>query len=218
MNTPVQSNEVKTKNITSGLVFGWLFGVIFVIMGLTNLGSNTASGILFLIAALLILPPINKLLKEKAHISIAKSLRVIIVGILLIVGFSFVGSDAVKEAETSTVAKTSTPAPEPKPTIKVTADQLMSDYKANEVSADVKYKNNLIEVSGVVESIGKDILDTPYISLKTGGQYSITVVQCMFPKSAESALANVSKDERITLSGEVSGKLVNIILKNCQIK
>ncbi len=217
MNAPVQSSGVKTKNITSGLVFGWLFGIIFVIMGLTNLGDNTTSGILFLIAALLILPPINKLLKEKVHISLSRGLRIIIVGILLVVGFSFVGSHAVKEAETNAVANASTPKPGPKPVIRVTADQIMSDYTANEVSADAKYKGNLVEVSGTVESIGKDIVDTAYIALHTGGQYSISVVQCMFPKTAESALAEVSKGERITLQGQVSGKLGNVILRSCKI-
>jgi len=103
------------------------------------------------------------------------------------------------------------------PTIVVTADKLMSDYTANEVAADAKYKNNTVQVSGIVDSIGKDILDTPYISLKTGGQYSFTVVQCMFAKSDESALATVSKGQSMTLIGQVTGKLSNVILNGCRI-
>lgn len=103
------------------------------------------------------------------------------------------------------------------PTVIVTADQLMSDYNANEVSADAKYKNNAVQVSGIVDTIGKDIIDTPYIALKTGGQYSFSVVQCMFAKSNEPELASVSKGERMTLVGNVTGKLGNIILNGCRI-
>lgn len=103
------------------------------------------------------------------------------------------------------------------PTIKVTADQIMSDYTANEVSADAKYKNNEVQVSGIVDTIGKDILDTPYIALKAGGEYSFSTVQCMFSKSDESALASVSKGQRIVLVGQVTGKLGNVILNGCRI-
>ncbi|HVU06637.1 MAG TPA: hypothetical protein VHE10_02520 [Candidatus Paceibacterota bacterium] len=214
-----QSSEVKTKNITFGLVFGWILGVIFVILGITNIAIHPVSGILFILTALIALPPMNKLLRDKAHVNLSKGLRVIIVLILMISGFAFIGSSAVKEAETNTVADASNtaPAPTPVPTIKISADKIMDDYTANEVAADAKYKNNVVSVTGIVDSIGKDIVDTPYIALKTGGQYSISVVQCMFPRSAESILANISKGEYMTLQGKVTGKLGNIILSGCSI-
>jgi hypothetical protein len=47
--------------------------------------------------------------------------------------------------------------PTPTPTstaIKITAAKLYSEYDANEVAADVKYKDKLLEVSGVVTDIG----------------------------------------------------------------
>lgn len=42
-------------------------------------------------------------------------------------------------------------------------------------------------------------------------------VQCMFSKSDEVELAAVAKGQKITLRGEVSGKLGNIIVKSCEI-
>lgn len=101
--------------------------------------------------------------------------------------------------------------------IKVTAAQLYSDYEANEVAADSKYKNKKVEVSGTISNIGKDILDTPYVALVVSPNNPIFSVQCMFDKSAQSQLANLTKDSKITLTGIVSGKMANIIVKDCSI-
>ncbi|MDD5639680.1 MAG: hypothetical protein PHR47_02640 [Candidatus Pacebacteria bacterium] len=99
---------------------------------------------------------------------------------------------------------------------KVTAFDLASEYKANQVAADEKYKNKTIEVSGTIYNIGKDILDTPYIALS--GADITTNVQCMFEKSDQGQLANLSKDTKIVLRGKVSGQVVfNVLLNNCSI-
>ncbi|MDP1625314.1 MAG: hypothetical protein Q8L64_06160 [bacterium] len=217
MNTPVQSPEVKTNNITLSSVFAWLFGIIFIILGLTNIGKWPVSGILFFIVAALCLPPVTKLLKERANLTFSKGVKILVVLIVMVIGFSLVGSKAAKQVETKAVVEAVAPVPEPVPTIKVTADQLMNEYNANEISAEAKYKGKVIQVSGTVESIGKDIVGSAYIALRTGGEYSISSVQCMFPKSAESALAQVSKEERIVLEGQVSGKLGNVIVRSCKI-
>jgi amino acid permease len=103
-----------------------------------------------------------------------------------------------------------------KEAIKVTATTLSNDYSANEVSADQKYKTNLVEISGIVYSIGKDILDTPYVSLK-GDQYGVMNIQCMFSKNNETELAQVTKGQNITLLGTVSGKMMNILVNDCKI-
>lgn len=94
----------------------------------------------------------------------------------------------------------------------LSATGLFKAYKANEVAADLKYKGQRISVFGTIESIGKDILDTPYVSLETGEFGS---VQCMFPKSSESVLASLSKGKQITIKGTCAGKLMNVILRDC---
>jgi tRNA_anti-like len=212
------ASEVKAKNITLGSVFAWLFGSVVVLAGIVTLFTHPVSGILFLVVAAIILPPAYSAIKSKLHINLSTGLRVVIVIIIFIIIGSTIGrpDTTATVKESNAVAAPVVKAPV-QPTIKVTADQLMSDYTANEVSADAKYKNNVIEVSGIVETIGKDIVDTPYIALKTGGQYSISSIQCMFAKSDESALASVSKGERIVLIGSVTGKLGNVILNGCRI-
>lgn len=101
--------------------------------------------------------------------------------------------------------------------ITVTATQLLNDYESNEVAADAKYKGKLVEVSGTIENIGKDILDNPYVALETNSGSSIFVVQCMFDKSDQSQLATLTKNSRITLQGRVSGKLGNVVVRECAI-
>lgn len=206
------SSEGKTKNITFGFVVSWIFGVLIGITGVMTLFKSPVSGVLFILASLIVLPPVNKYMKEKMHFSLSGVLKFFIVIIILGIAGSQMGSSAkseVTESSSNTEVQT--------PTVKVTALQMVSDYKANEVSADAKYKGKTVEISGTVSTIGKDIMDTPYISLKTSEYDIINQVQCMFGKGDEAELANVSKGDSISLKGEVSGKLGNIIIRGCQI-
>lgn len=105
---------------------------------------------------------------------------------------------------------------EPEELISVSAQRLFSDYESNEVNADSKYKGKNLEVSGTIKSIGKDILDDPYITLKSGGDFEIFSVQCFFDD--ESELASLKKGQRVTVIGTCDGKFGNVTLKNCQLK
>jgi len=57
---------------------------------------------------------------------------------------------------------------------------LLTDYGANEVAADQRYKGRVIETSGVVGEIKKDILDRPYVLLQTTEtEIQIPSLQCI---------------------------------------
>lgn len=133
--------------------------------------------------------------------------------IIVIIGLNS-GGDSSKQTATNGQTQTSTE--QAKPAIKVSAIALATAYKDNEVAADAKYKGKIVEVTGIVDTIGKDILSTPYITLSTG-QYSFESIQCMFSKSDEAQLANVTKGKSMTLRGEVSGKMMNIQVSGCSI-
>jgi len=98
--------------------------------------------------------------------------------------------------------------------ISITAEELYKDYEDNEVAADQKYKTRVLEVSGTVESIGKDILDEMYVTLKVG-EYSIMTIQCYFSGTYKNALAQLKKGQRIKLKGRCDGKFGNVLLKGC---
>lgn len=211
-----QSSEVKTKNITLGSIIGWILGVVVGITGVINIFSDPLPGILFILAAVIALPPASKMLKEKMHISLSKGVKIVLVLILLGVAGSQIGEKAKNEVSQNTTQSTQK-VEEVVELSRVTSKQIVDDYKANEVSADAKYKGKEFEISGVVETIGKDILDTPYISLESYEYAIVDKVQCMFNKGSEAESATVSKGQKIILKGEISGKLSNIIVKRCEI-
>lgn len=105
------------------------------------------------------------------------------------------------------------------PPIYISASELYNEYKDNEVAADMKYKGKIVVVNGIVGEVGKDIVDTPYISLTGGGQYEITKVQCMFSDKDLNRLATISKGSSISIQGTCTwGKLFWPLLQNCSIK
>src|SRR3989344_5722610 len=211
-----ESSEVKTKNITLDSIIGWIFGVIVGITGIVNIFSDPLAGLLFILAAVITLPPTNKYLKEKMHISLSKGVKIVLVLVFLGIAGSQMGEKAKSEVTQNTTQSTQK-VEEVVDLPKVTAKQIVDDYKANEVSADAKYKGKEFEISGVVETIGKDIMDTPYIALESYEYAIVDKVQCMFNKGSEAELATVSKGQKITFKGEISGKLGNILVKRCEI-
>ena len=136
----------------------------------------------------------------------------IVIALFVVVG-SFGDSDSGGSASQSSREEVSA-----EPTYTVTAFEMAGEYKANEVAAEAKYKGKLVEISGTVDTIGNDALDTPFIAFATENQYEIiNRIQCMFSRNDITTLSGVSKGERITLRGEVSGALGNIIVRNCEI-
>ncbi len=137
--------------------------------------------------------------------------------IVVIVIFIIIGSSGSKNTENGNSTQSSkNNIAQQAPAIQVSASELYADYKANQVAADTKYKGKTVEVSGTINSIGKDILDTPYVSLNAGD--ILSTVQCMFDKSDSAQLATLAKDTRITLTGKVRGEVImNVLLDNCSI-
>ncbi len=100
--------------------------------------------------------------------------------------------------------------------ITIGPDQLLGAYLRNEVAADADYKGNQLEITGTIESIGKDIIDKPYIAIYAG--HSFFMVQCLFTKADEPNLARLSPGMQITIDGRCRGKMGNIILDHCSFK
>jgi len=119
------------------------------------------------------------------------------------------GHSGSSPAAASTVADTVPPA-------RLSADDLYSNYKDNEVSADGRYKGKVVVVTGVIRDIGKDILDSPYVVI--GGEGFLDGVQCMFARTEGSPVAHVSKGQRVAVRGRVAGKMGNVLLRECQFQ
>ncbi|MFA5777885.1 MAG: hypothetical protein WC870_00075 [Candidatus Paceibacterota bacterium] len=137
--------------------------------------------------------------------------------IVVIVFFIVVGSmeDApknVQQAETQTKPEQKVEA------IKLAAETLRQAYKSNEVNGDNLYKGKLVEISGTVDTIGKDVLDEAYVTFETNESVAFDKVQCMFNSTEENSLAQLKKGQALKVQGTVSGVSIgSVIVRNCKI-
>ncbi|MHC5079772.1 MAG: OB-fold protein, partial [Planctomycetota bacterium] len=102
---------------------------------------------------------------------------------------------------------------EGKPALTVSAAQLFKDYEENEVAADEKYKGKILQVSGEVSDIGKDIMDKMYVNLKTENMFMH--VQCYFSDKHKDKLKTMKKGQQVTIKGKCDGKLMGVNLRGC---
>lgn len=213
-----EQENSKVKKITLGIILGWVLGVLFAIAGISSLFSQPLAGIFMILLAIILLPPANKLIADKFKFSISGGVKFILVIILLGIIGAIMSTGGDKKTITEndqSQTETLNNQEQQEAVIKITASQLVAEYKANQVAADSKYKGKTVEIAGTISTIGKDILDTPYISLNGDG--IISDVQCMFDKSDQGELTTLSKDTRITLRGEVGNYLMNVIVRDCSI-
>lgn len=100
-----------------------------------------------------------------------------------------------------------------KPDFVITATVLQKEFEDNETTASIKYINKIIEVTGNIASIKPVENNYVNISLVTGSD--VSSVNCTFP-----AIADPSKfkpGDAITLRGECSGFLMDVLLSNCAV-
>lgn len=96
--------------------------------------------------------------------------------------------------------------------------QILSDYKNNEVNADNKYKGKLIRVTGLVDDIKKDFTDSLYVTIGTGAEFEIPVIQAFFDDTKNNQLAQLQKGQNITVTCRVDGLMMNVLAKDCSLQ
>ncbi len=133
-----------------------------------------------------------------------------IASLIAVVGFLTIayGSDDEKTTEIAISSET--------PSLKVSAIKLYADYEANGVAADEKYKDKVLQVTGKITAIDRDIMDKIYVTLK-GNQY-FGDVQCFFAEDHIQTAMKLSKGQKITVKGQCNGKMMNVLLKGCIIE
>lgn len=77
-----------SKKITVGLILSWIFGVLFTLTGIITVFSELIPGIVMLIMAAVLLPPVNKFVDEKWKFNLSGGMKVIVT----IIGFIIFGS------------------------------------------------------------------------------------------------------------------------------
>ena len=92
--------------------------------------------------------------------------------------------------------------------VAVTAVQLDSDYDANEVSANQKYKNKDLVVTGWIEEIS-ETFGSVSVTLAGDGDFSLGVL-VRLEKSEVSKAANLSKGQQVKILGVGGGSFLGV--------
>ena len=98
-----------------------------------------------------------------------------------------------------------------KPDFIVTASTLQKEFEDNETTASSKYINKIIEVKGTIVTVTPADSTHINVSLKTGSDISSVI--CTFTSSGDHS--KFLTGEEITLRGECSGFLMDVLLNNC---
>lgn len=107
--------------------------------------------------------------------------------------------------------------PEPMPaTIEVTVHELASSYETDEETAEVRFGNKMLKVTGLVNRIEvKDALDVHEIRLTSDEKDSLQSVRCMFDKGHEDELNQLLKGQMVTVQGKFDGSIVQLRMRHC---
>ncbi|MDO9341836.1 MAG: hypothetical protein Q7T72_15110 [Bacteroidales bacterium] len=100
-----------------------------------------------------------------------------------------------------------------KPDFVITSSVLQKAFEDDETAASTRYINKILEVIGTIASVkpaGNNVLS---ISLVTGSDFSSVI--CTFPAIADPS--KFSPGDEITLRGECSGFLMDVLLNNCAV-
>jgi zona occludens toxin (predicted ATPase) len=154
-----------------------------------------------------------------ARHKILTGLLSLVILVFLISMFSGPSSTSSSTGSTSTSSNTATSPSKPaEVAMRITAEALAAAYTANEVAADATYKDKLVEVTGTVMSISQDFLDNPTVTLSDGHEYSFNNPQCSFPKERAAQVADLTKGQKVTLQGRVSGEVIGTaMIKECSV-
>ena len=105
-----------------------------------------------------------------------------------------------------------TPAPAtPKSYTKVTASKLIEDYDGNEIRGDNAWKNQDVEVTGVVRSIDKGPFGGLYVVLSDGNRMSFHSVHVNLKDSEQVRAASLNKGQPATFKGRVQGFVIGSV-------
>lgn len=148
----------------------------------------------------------------------------ILTGVLVIIVLIIVGSIMSSGNKTSTTTSTPNTSAQSKPeetkveAIKITAKDLSDSYEANEVKADQSYKGKIADITGTIRDVGV-VMEQTYVVLSNDKEYSVIGVQCFFKDKTEiTKVAELKKGDKVTISGKIEGKSINVEVKDCSIK
>jgi len=130
--------------------------------------------------------------------------------VLFIVGFLFLAGAAAGFYMFNLKAKDLSKV---KPDYVITATDLLKAFEEDEVAAAAMYVGKTVEVTGEIGSVTPGEDNSLNVALKTGSDFSAII--CTVPVGA--AAGSPDSGTQVSVRGECSGYLMDVLLKNCVI-
>lgn len=183
------SKEKQVKKITAGFIFSWIFGILFLLMGVGTIETGSPiAGIVIILCSAMIIPYFNKLIAEKLNFEISGGVKFLLVIVIFVaMGFSMasttndiysnnqVDQTQVDTAtgEDSTVQEDNVQPVESKPALNKKTEYIKNSVKLEDVEVgegygqfDVAgYDKKKPTVEGKVRNTGSEILERVEITV-----------------------------------------------------
>ena len=95
----------------------------------------------------------------------------------------------------------------------LSSNELVKAFEENESEASTKFINKVVEVKGEIGSINSGENNSSNVLLKTGN--SASAVICTFASADD--LEGYTTGEKITIRGECSGYLMDVLVNRCRV-
>lgn len=106
------------------------------------------------------------------------------------------------------------------PVVSVSANQILNEFKNNEIRAGEKYNGKRVRISGCVASVDNMMgILSIYIN-SCGGDFDLDYVHAQFPDNAKSRLTRLNKGERVVVDCTIvdGGDIMGVSGSNCILK
>jgi hypothetical protein len=107
---------------------------------------------------------------------------------------------------------------EPTPSVmEITVGVLFSAYEEDGQTADKRFANKILKVTGMVNRIeAKDTLDIHYITLTDAeNPTSLQDIRCFFNRKHGPELELLTSGQTVTVQGKYDGSIINIRMSDC---
>lgn len=112
--------------------------------------------------------------------------------------------------------KKAKPTPTPKPE-RISAEKLNDAFQENEVAANQRYKGQIIEVSGKVNSVESGFWGGVTVKIDAD-EYGVYQINCSMNRDQESKVASLKSGQKIVIRGKCTGKsFIEVELDDCDI-
>jgi hypothetical protein len=99
--------------------------------------------------------------------------------------------------------------------IKITASELIYDFSKNESAAGLKYLNKIVQVTGMVQDISTD--ESGITDINLFAKNEAAMISCAMDSSERKNYNNVIKGSEVTIKGQCTGMLMDVVMIKCVI-